>query len=74
MGSAVPASEIVLVCLLVGSNIFWALNTQKLINKLMSRSYFEFKEAELKSDEKPSMIKMQGDDTEDFGALTELGL
>jgi len=40
----------------------------------MSRSYFEFKEAELKSDEKPSMIKMQGDDTEDFGALTELGL
>ena len=34
-----------LVLLLVLSNALWALNTHKLINKLMSRTYWEFKQA-----------------------------
>jgi hypothetical protein len=73
VGYDVPLSEVILAVLLVGSNVFWAFCTHRLINKLMSRSYFEFKQAELKSDEKPSTIKLPADDIEDFGALAELG-
>jgi hypothetical protein len=68
----VQTSELLLVGLLVGSNVFWMLNTHKLINKLMSRNYFEFKSAELKPDEKSDTIKLQPDEIEDFGALSEL--
>jgi len=38
----------------------------------MSRNYFEFKDATLKSEEKPKTIVMRPEDTEDFGALSEL--
>ncbi len=66
------SSEWVIIALLFLSNAFWAWNTQKLINKLMSRNYFEFKDASLKSEEKPKTIIRHHDDTEDFGALSEL--
>jgi len=72
VGFAVPASELVLAGLLVLTNVFWVLNTHKLLNKLMSRNYFEFKSAELKPDEKQDTIKLQADEVEDFGALSEL--
>lgn len=62
----------VLLGLLIASNAYWAWNCHKLINKLMSRNYFEFKDATLKTDEKPKTIKMASDDTEDFGALSEV--
>ena len=65
-------SEIILSGLLIFTNCFWVINTHKLINKLMSRNYFEFKSAQLKSDEKSDTIKMPADDFEDFGALSEL--
>jgi hypothetical protein len=38
----------------------------------MSRNYFEFKEAGLKSDVKPSNIEVNTAEFEDFGALDEL--
>lgn len=58
--------------LLIISNAFWAWNTHKLLNKLMSRNYFEFKDVALKSEEKPKTILRHHDDIEDFGALSEL--
>lgn len=66
------ASEWAIIVLLFASNAFWAWNTHRLINKLMSRNYFEFKDATLKSEEKPKTIVRHHDDTEDFGALSEL--
>jgi len=33
---------IVLAVLLVGSNIYWMINTQRLINKLMSTNYRDY--------------------------------
>lgn len=60
--------------LLLFSNIFWAWNTQRLINKLMSRNYFEFKEADLKTDKKPKTMGAQPDfaPVDDMGQLSEL--
>ena len=66
------AVDSVLIGLLVVSNAFWAFNTHRLINKLMSRNYFEFKDAQLKTDEKPKTIKVPVEDIEDFGGLSEL--
>lgn len=43
-------TELVLGIVLLLTNAFWAWQTQRLINKLMSRNYFEFKEAELSAD------------------------
>lgn len=36
----------VTLALLVGSNVFWAVIAHKLINKILSRSYYEYKQAE----------------------------
>jgi len=38
-------TDIALLTLLVLSNVFWAIQTHRLINKLMTRSLFEYKEA-----------------------------
>ncbi len=65
-------SEMVLVGLLVGSNVFWAINSHKLLNKLMSRNYFEFNQAQLKSEKNADKIVLPPDETEDFGSLSEL--
>ena len=63
--------------LLVFSNLFWALVCHRLINKLMSRSFFEYKEAELQPEKlkvasKDNKIEVNENDFEDFGALSEL--
>ncbi len=42
--------------LFMGLNVFWAWHSQKLVDKLMSRNYYEYKEASLsepKSQRKP---------------------
>lgn len=65
------ASEILAILLIV-SNAFWAWNCNKLINKLMSRNYFEFKQADLPPVVKPNTIKLSPDETEDYGGLSEL--
>ena len=36
-----------LVILLLGSNIFWAYLTHKLLNKLMSRTFWEYQQAKV---------------------------
>lgn len=40
------ANDLVLSLLLVATNLFWAMLTLKLTNKLMSRSYYEYVQAE----------------------------
>lgn len=35
-----------LIVLLLGSNLFWAVMCNRLINKLMSRSYAEYEQAQ----------------------------
>lgn len=67
--------EAVLAALLVITNVFWVLNTHKLLNKLMSRTYLEYQEAQLKPKEnKGTMGNVNQDAMEDFGSLSELGL
>lgn len=36
----------VMCAALVASNVYWAVTVQKLINKLMSRNYYEYLQAE----------------------------
>lgn len=43
-----------LVLLLLVSNIFWVYNTQKLINKLMSRNFYEYLQTESAFKSKPT--------------------
>ena len=40
-------TEITLALLLVLTNVFWALCTHKLLNKVMSRSFWEFQQAKV---------------------------
>lgn len=60
----------VLTALLIISNVYWAFIVNKLVNKLMSRNYFEFKQAE----ENPIETKTEPvvNEPDDFGALSEL--
>ena len=62
---------VVVGVLFIGSNIFWAWQTQTLINKLMSRNYFEFKEATLRADKKPKTMTEQ-QFVDDMGAVNEI--
>lgn len=39
-------TEIALLALLIVSNAWWAFQVQKLVNKLISRSYYDYKQAE----------------------------
>lgn len=52
---------------LISSNAFWAWNTHKLINKLMSRNYQEFKIADVTSDKPDKKINIG-----DIGALDDM--
>lgn len=65
------SSELVLGALLLLTNAFWALQCHRLVNKLMSRNYFEFKQAEAPP-EKKSAPQVYVDEAEDFGALSEI--
>ena len=58
---------------LVFTNCFWAWHTHVLINKLMSRNYFEFKEADIKT-EKPKKVVQnpESDIYDDYGAVREI--
>lgn len=67
----VEVSEI-LAFLLIASNVFWAWVTNKLVNKLMSRNYFEFKQADVPPVVSQKTIKLTQDETEDYGGLAEL--
>lgn len=48
---------VLIIILLLASNLFWALVCNRLVNKLMSRSYFEFEQAKALS--KPSALPPQ---------------
>lgn len=66
-------TEVMLAALLLLTNTLWAINTHRLINKLMSRSFIEYKEAELQGDKiKAKMKEKPVSEFEDFGALNEL--
>jgi hypothetical protein len=66
---------LIMAALLVLTNALWAVNTHRLINKLMSRNFFEYKEASLQ-DEKLKVKSNQTPDVprdfEDFGSLHEI--
>lgn len=48
----------VLSCLLIAQNIYWAKVCLNLTNRLMSRNYVEFKQAETKRTElKPKIVQ-----------------
>lgn len=66
-----------LVGLLAMSNLYWAWQVHGLINKLMSRNYFEFKEAQLSAEKKKGTLKSNEPDTTpiddaQLGAVTEI--
>lgn len=66
-----------LAILLLASNAFWAWQTHRLVNKLMSRNYFEFKEAGLSAEKLKGKIKTQPQEVQalthdELGAVSEL--
>ncbi len=67
-----PNDQMLGIVLLL-TNAFWAWNTHRLINKLMSRNYFEVKQAGLQPEEKPKpLFQVPPDESEDYGAISEL--
>ncbi len=65
-------SDIIFLSLLVLTNAFWAIQTHRLINKLMSRNYYEYEQSHLKEEKKTKTIEVPADESEDFGALAEI--
>jgi len=65
--------EMLLAALLIVTNILWAINTHRLINKLMSRSFFEYREAHLQEEKLGAKMGTKPpNDFEDFGQLDEI--
>jgi hypothetical protein len=58
--------------LLVVSNIFWAAHSQRLVNKLMSRDYFEYKSSLVHKKHKRAEKKEDIGPVEDLGPLHEV--
>ena len=68
--------DIVLICLVVFQQLYWSMLHNKLVDKLMSRNYYEYKQAESletrKVREKTVVPDQQDHDIDimrDFGAL-----
>lgn len=65
----------VIGCLLIFTNVFWALIVTALVNRLMSRNYFEFKEASLIAEKKAGKLKEPEEfhiDESSFGSVSEI--
>lgn len=65
---------IILAALLVVQQLFWAIQTHRLMNKLMSRNYHEYKQTEQAFEAKPKAIVAQEEDLEDLGVLEGFGI
>lgn len=63
---------IVLFGLIIFQQIYWSIVVHRLVNKLMSRSFFEYKQAEQAFTEKPKRIQ-EPEPEEDIGVLSEIG-
>lgn len=63
---------IVVSMVFVLSNMFWAWHVHVLVNKLMSRNFFEYREATLKTDKKNKTITPGLHDDPDVGTMSEL--
>ena len=65
-------SLIVIAIIAVASNIFWAWNSHTLINKLMSRNFYEYKEASVTTDKPKTKNKVVPDlFVDDLGSMSE---
>lgn len=63
--------DYLLASLLVMSNIYWALVTHKLVNKLMSRNYSDYQVATTITEKKSDKVDMPDNfHPEDLGNLT----
>jgi hypothetical protein len=58
-------SLIIVSTLFVATNAFWAMLTLKLVNKLMSRSYFEYVQAEALSKPQPVSAHVENSESID---------
>lgn len=61
-----------LAVLLLASNAFWAWQVHRLVNKLMSRNYFEFKEAGKPAEKEKVNVQKFVEHPEDYGGISEL--
>lgn len=61
-----------LVFLLIIQQLFWSITTHRLVNKLMCRNYFEYKQAEQAFTPQPQKIQIP-DPEEDMGILDGMG-
>lgn len=64
---------ITLSLLLITSNAYWAWQTHVLINKLMSRNYYEFKEASVTT-EKPKKKIIADPFMDDLSSMSEFNV
>lgn len=58
-----------LLALVVWQQIFWARQVQQLVDKLMSKSFIEYKQASEFKQEPNKTVKVQVDAAEDLGRL-----
>lgn len=60
---------------LVGLNVvqffFWAYQVQRLVDKLMSRTYYDYQTAKTLAEEKPRPVKLEEGIPEDLRILNE---
>ena len=68
------AALIMLVSLLIWQQYFWMRHTQKLVDKLMSRSYFDYETSKQKLSQKKSPVVLDEGPPEDFSVLEGVGL
>lgn len=64
-------SLITLGVLLIASNVYWAWSTHALINKLMSRNFFEYQEARVTTDKAKKKVNTVPFAVDDMGSMSE---
>lgn len=66
---------LVLIAVNVFQFIYWSTQIHRLVDKLMSRTYYEYKQAAILAPEpKQPKIQVTPHDVEDFGVLEGIGL
>ncbi len=56
--------------LFIASNVYWAWHSQTLVNKLMSRNFYEYKEASVTTEKPKTKIKSEFA-IDDMGSMSE---
>jgi hypothetical protein len=62
---------LVLGLMFMASNLYWAWHSQTLVNKLMSRNFFEYQAASVTTDKPKATVKKDNFAIDDMSSMTE---